>query len=335
MPTLNRTAFYKKLFIVAAVGLVLAVAVQSTFNMKYWMFGQTPFEYSFRLATTYSLNSAFATLERLSRSALAAVGFTHTDATASSNAPAQAIPVLTYHRIVNDGNDTSNVTVALFRDQMRKLKDAGWNTVTLKEFESYMRGERSLPEKSFLLTFDDGAKESFYPVDPILQSLGYNAVIFVIVQSSNTPKSTYYLSPQELTQMLRTGRWEIGSHSYDGHHPYLTNTGDNGIFFADKLWLTDQNRLETDQEFTDRVRADLTRAKSELNSTYGGPIDTFAFPLGNETGIAGAGNFPEGAAITTEVAKSIYKFGFLQGDYQEYTPNFPVASTSEQSMIAK
>jgi peptidoglycan/xylan/chitin deacetylase (PgdA/CDA1 family) len=42
-----------------------------------------------------------------------------------------------------------------------------------------MKGEKILPKKSFLLTFDDGRKDSFYPVDPVLKKLNYNAVILI------------------------------------------------------------------------------------------------------------------------------------------------------------
>jgi hypothetical protein len=71
------------------------------------------------------------------------------------------------------------------------------------------------------------------------------------------------------------------------------------------------------------VRSDLTRAKSALEADYGVAIDTFAFPLGNETGIEGAANFPEGAGITERVAEEIYDIGFLQTNDQGYPFNMP------------
>ena len=116
---------------------------------------------------------------------------------------------------------------------MKTLKRAGWETVTLAEFESFMRGEQTLPEKSFLLTFDDGAKDSFYPVDPILAALDYEAVNFIIVESSEIPRTVYYLNPKEIARMIRSGRWAIGSHSFDGHRPYPVDaSGTTGIFFS-------------------------------------------------------------------------------------------------------
>ncbi len=249
--------------------------------------------------------------------------------TRASTGSARAIPVLTYHRIVSDGSDVANTTRSRFKDQMAALKRAGWETVTLEEFESFMRGERTLPDKSFLLTFDDAAKDSFYPVDPILEALGYEAVNFVIVESSNIPRTVYYLNPKEIKRMIESGRWSIGSHSYDGHRPYPVDaSGQTGIFFADRLFRESEERLESNTEFRERVHADLVLAKEELEKTYGVPINSFAFPLGNETGINGANNFPEGSAITEEEAKSVYEFGYLQLASQHFTTNLPRVNAS-------
>lgn len=255
------------------------------------------------------------------------------EAAPRSEKPARAIPSLTYHRVVLDSNDTNNITASRFKDQMSTLKAAGWETVSLEEFESYMRGKRELPEKSFLLTFDDGTRESFYPVDPILDALDYEAVNFIIVESSEIKKTIHYLNPREVNLMLSTGRWSIGSHSFDGHRPYRVDLdGNTGIFFADRIWNNSANRLETPDEFRARVHEDLTKAKSELERIYDRPIVSFAFPLGNETGIHGTNNFPEGAATTEEIARGIYEFGFVQTNGQQFTANIPRANASSTAI---
>jgi peptidoglycan/xylan/chitin deacetylase (PgdA/CDA1 family) len=237
---------------------------------------------------------------------------------------ARAIPVLTYHRIVEDEIDQNNVTVQSFRDQMFTLKRQGWSTITLKEYGEFLRGTRELPEKSILITFDDGAKESFYPVAPVFGALGFTGVNYIIANAAGIQESTYYLSRPEIQRMIRRGQFEIGSHSFDGHRPYQTDMqGGTGIFFADKLWTANLGRLETDEEFRQRVHDDLTRARKELERTYGVIIDTFAFPLGNETGISGAANFAKGASITEEEAEKVYSIGFLQTDNRGYSFNYP------------
>ncbi|MCR4325874.1 MAG: polysaccharide deacetylase family protein [Patescibacteria group bacterium] len=318
----------RKAGFLALIACIMLFAVIQTFALKEGRYGSTPPFASFGLMSQevglrarYAIEGSVFRLSQAAGSAFAFLGFKpQTDGPSRS---ARAIPVLTYHRIVGSSNDFNNVTTGNFRDQMFALKRAGWETVTLKEYREFMAGTRELPEKSFLITFDDGAKESFYPVDPLFDVLGYEGVLYVIASAMYTPESTYYLSPTEIRRLLDTGRWEIGSHSYDGHRPYPADAeGNTGIFFADKLWLEEENRLETDKEFTSRARDDLVHAREVLESEYGVLVDTFAFPLGNETGIEGAANFSEGAAITEREAKKVYSLGFLQTDPHRYSSNY-------------
>lgn len=286
-----------------------------TYYAKWHLFGSTPYVYVATQSIEYAFQSVGAALHGNVR-ANASEGF------------AQGIPILTYHRVLRE-DDPNNVTRNSFREHMRALKEAGWETVTLTEFENYIDGTIELPKKSFLLTFDDGAKDSFYPVDPVLRELGYEASIFIIVASSETPGSTYYLTREEIAWMLRTGRWEIGSHSFDGHRPYPTDSeGGTGIFFADRLWREAEGRLETPEEFRVRVSDDLRRARRALEERYQRPIPTFAFPLGNETGIEGANNFPEGSQITEQLAREQYRLGFVQGENRHFTAMFPSTTTT-------
>ncbi|MFZ2886244.1 MAG: polysaccharide deacetylase family protein [Minisyncoccia bacterium] len=328
-------ASIKKMGVLAAVAVLFVVSVYSTHLGKVSLFGTTPYFYSIRAGALYVAESAIASVSTAGRAMVASVGFAfgdEPDASHESQAKASSIPILTYHRVVTDDNDQNNVTESRFRDQMETLAKNGWRAVSLEDFERFMRGEKELPEKSFLLTFDDGAKDSFYPVDPILRELGFHAAIYIIVNSSHTPESTYYLSPQEIRWLLWTGRWAIGSHSFDGHRPYGTDSlGTTGIFFADRIWNRSENHLETAEEFTVRVRDDLTRARQELERDYGKTIDTLAFPLGNEAGIEGANNFPEGNLITEAEAANIYSIGFVQTNNQTYTFNFPKTTTAQFS----
>ncbi len=322
---------FKKIGLLLGITLILSLFVYVTYLGKVFVFGSTPYFYSITVGTRYALDSLAAVIGNSERLIAAASGASLSkNPMTFSNRKASSIPILTYHRIVNDSNDENNVTFSRFEEQMEILQANGWDTVTLQEFEDFNAGKISLPEKSFLLTFDDGAKQSFYPVDPILRKFGFEAAIFIIVESSKTKESTYYMTREEIAWMLRSNRWSIGSHSTDGHRPYGVNQeGGTGIFFADKIWNKLYDRLETTEEYTTRVRADLLNAKKELETTYNVPIRTFAFPLGNESGVLGANNFPEGADITEKVARSVYDIGFLQTNNQRYTFNFPSVPTEE------
>ncbi len=127
---------------------------------------------------------------------------------------AKSIPILLYHGVINE-SDKSNISVENFKNHMFALKKAGYHTITLQEYYDFIFLGKEIPEKSFLLTFDDGRKDSYYPVDPILENCNYNAVMFVIGENLAL-NSNYYLSKIELKRMINSGRWEVQSHTKEG-----------------------------------------------------------------------------------------------------------------------
>src|SRR3989338_7031244 len=130
---------------------------------------------------------------------------------------ANLVPILLYHGIL-DKSDGENVLLKDFKEQMFALKRNGWNTITIEELHGYIDEGKKLPNKSFLLTFDDGRKDSYYPVDPILKALDYRATIFIITEHSlGKTKNNYYLSENELKKMAKSGRWDIQAHTKEGH----------------------------------------------------------------------------------------------------------------------
>ncbi|MEK7208768.1 MAG: polysaccharide deacetylase family protein [Patescibacteria group bacterium] len=221
---------------------------------------------------------------------------------------AKSVPALLYHSIINEP-DGSNILLENFKDQMFSLKKAGWQTVSIEDFYSFMKGEKELPDKSFLLTFDDGAKNSYYPVDPILRALDFRAVMFVITSRTTSP---FYLSVRELDKMVKSGRWDLQSHGQDDHDFYpINSTDEKGHFLSNKLWFKDVGRLETSEEFRLRISNDLKESKKWLEERYGKPIVSYAYPFGDYG--QNSLNFVEGVIpMIEEVARSIYPISFYQ-----------------------
>lgn len=238
---------------------------------------------------------------------------------------AQAVPVLVYHGVLSDKefekSDQSvkyvNTSYSKFRDQMLELKNNGWNTITYKEFRDFILNGKSVPEKSFLLTFDDARKDSFYPVDPILKALDFNAVSFVITARSIIEgKSTYYMGSEEIQMAIDSGRWEILSHGKNDHDfIQIDENGNKGAFMSNKLWIKESKRLETEDEFKLRIRTDLESSKNELESKFGLEISGFAFPFG-DFGLNTV-NYPESEAIIREISGEVYELTFHQASYKD------------------
>ncbi len=277
---------------------------------------------------TISLNSRFSVIEASSlylRSAKEDVDFWFStrvfnrDKVSSivypaSRGAARSIPVLVYHGLPDEGGVDNPFNSLKFFEHMKALKAAGWETITLREFEKFIKKEGGLPEKSFLLTFDDGRKDTFYPSDPVLKDLGFEAVMFAITKKSLSPteeQSPYYLSPYELESMEKSDRWEIESHGRDSHDWYYVNDqGAVGHFFSNLLWLEEERRLETEGEFRDRVIYDLSRSKSDLESALNKEVRFLAYPFG-DYGQDGS-NYKKAIQTVRAEAEKVYEMAFYQ-----------------------
>ena len=235
---------------------------------------------------------------------------------------AASIPVLLYH----GENGGPSMTTATFVAQLDALHRAGWRTVTLPQFEAFMQGKLTLPDKSFLLTFDDGRRDTFYTADPVLQDLGYTAVMFVITGLSlpnNGPHAVndFYLSKPELAYMAASGRWELESHGNADHAGYAVPTATSTAasltlipsqhFLSNHFWNTDTNAFETPAAYEARITGDLAHAKALLETDFGAPVNAYAYPF-NDFGEDSV-NDPGGAtaAIAQAVAAS-YRYSFYQ-----------------------
>jgi peptidoglycan/xylan/chitin deacetylase (PgdA/CDA1 family) len=230
------------------------------------------------------------------------------------SAPAAVgVPVLLYHGF-DDTSSTGSVLIDDFIAQMSALAQSGWHTVSIADFRDYLQGKKTLPEKSFLLTFDDGRKDSYYIADPVLEKTGFTAVMFVITAHMDDSVNPYYLRLRELRKMQASGRWELQSHGYADHEIEVVDAnGTQGHFVSDALWLPDQQRNETDEEHRTRLHDDLVKAKQDLEQTFGVPVHAFAYPFG-DYGQRSIERDGEAAALVLAETQKVYDLAFAQVD---------------------
>ncbi len=91
---------------------------------------------------------------------------------------ANAVPVLMYHHVSpNPGLVT--VSPATFRAQMAWLAGHGYRSAGTDELAAFLAGT-PLPDKSVVITFDDGYLDNYIHAHPVLQEFGFRAVLFLI-----------------------------------------------------------------------------------------------------------------------------------------------------------
>ena len=97
---------------------------------------------------------------------------------------ARSVPVLLYHHLLpaaeHDGTNGAIVSVEDFRQQMDLLFKNGYHTVTLADLYLFIQGKKNLPERSVVITFDDGYLSNYDYAVPILRQYRFRAVQFPI-----------------------------------------------------------------------------------------------------------------------------------------------------------
>lgn len=101
----------------------------------------------------------------------------------------QKVAVLNYHFFYDEDKGEycdENICerVSDFRSHLDYLRDNGFKTLTMKEFRDWMYGEIEIPEKSVLITVDDGAlgtgKHNGNKLIPLLEEYKMHATLFLI-----------------------------------------------------------------------------------------------------------------------------------------------------------
>ncbi len=224
-----------------------------------------------------------------------------------------SVPILVYHGVVSrKPKSDEEIPLKNFEEQMFALKENGYQTISTDDFYQFINNGKQLPDKSFILTFDDGRKDSYYPVDPILESLGYKATIFVITNTLSLEKpSPYYLSTDELKMLLASGRWEIQSHGRDDHGLIQIDAdGKTGRFLSNKKWLSDEQRLETDDEYRTRIFNDLANSKNDIKDNFDVDAIAYALPAG-DYGHKNS-NYLDAEQVIQSVIKEVFPMTFYQ-----------------------
>lgn len=89
----------------------------------------------------------------------------------------KALPILMYHH-VSPAPGLVTVSPGAFRAQIAALAEGGWRSAGLAEVEAFYRGQ-PLPEKTVVISFDDGYLDNYVHGHPVLAEFGFKAVLFV------------------------------------------------------------------------------------------------------------------------------------------------------------
>jgi peptidoglycan/xylan/chitin deacetylase (PgdA/CDA1 family) len=166
---------------------------------------------------------------------------TKTMADATTISARKEVPVLCYHHIreAKPGQSQTiknySVSPASFAEQMKALKDSGYETILPGQLYDYLAYGTKLPAKPVMLTFDDTDEEQFSIGAKEMDRYGFKGVYFIMTVSINRPR---YMTKEQLKQLSDNGN-NVEAHTWD-HHMVTKYEGEDW----DKQLVTPRKTIE-------------------------------------------------------------------------------------------
>ncbi len=121
------------------------------------------------------------------------------------------VPVLMYHYLSDPPPNADkyrrdlSVSPALFDQHLAYLKAEGYETISFYDLLYYLTQGRPLPEKSVIISFDDGYLDNHQNAFPLLRKYGYSATFFVITEVVGFQGDPFYMTWDQLREMHAAG----------------------------------------------------------------------------------------------------------------------------------
>ncbi|MGE5581173.1 MAG: polysaccharide deacetylase family protein [Bacillota bacterium] len=131
------------------------------------------------------------------------------------------VPILCYHRVGPKVKSIYDLTPEMLEAQLQFFKENNYQPITGIQYLKHQKHPADLPEKPVVMTFDDGNKDHYTYVFPLLKKYGFAATFFVYPEAI-AEKSDSQITWGELSEMAQAGM-DIESHTFT--HPFLTATG--------------------------------------------------------------------------------------------------------------
>src|SRR5213595_581218 len=186
--------------------------------------------------------------------------------------------IFCYHRLVDKVRyPGTEITPAAFEAEMKELKDKGVTVISMQDLLAWKRGEKNIPPRCAVITFDDGWKSQYEVAWPILKKFGYPVTMFIYTEGvrGGSLGGGEAITWEQLGDMRDNGV-DIEAHTAthqdlrEGHNIMLASSG--GKRTRTKL---------TGPQYEQWVQGEVVGSKQLLEQRLGIKVNCFAVPFGN------------------------------------------------------
>jgi len=186
--------------------------------------------------------------------------------------------IFCYHLLVDKVRyPGTEITPAAFEAQMKELKDRGITVISMQDLLAWKRGEKNIPPRCAVITFDDGYKSQYEVAWPILKKYGYPFTMFIYTEGvrGGSLGGGGAITWEQLADMRDNGV-DIEAHSAthqdlrEGHTITLASPG--GKKTRTKL---------TGPQYEEWMQNEVVGSKQLLEQRLGIKVNCFAVPFGN------------------------------------------------------
>jgi peptidoglycan/xylan/chitin deacetylase (PgdA/CDA1 family) len=185
--------------------------------------------------------------------------------------------IFCYHRLVDKVRyPGTEITLAAFEAQMKQLKDAGITVISMQDLLAWKRGDKNIPPRCAVITFDDGWKSQYEVAWPILKKFGYPVTMFIYTEGvrGGSLGGGEAITWEQLADMRDNGV-DIQAHSAthqdlrEGHNIMLVSGGKRT-----------KTKL-TGPPYEEWVQNEVVGSKQLLEQRLGIKVNCFAVPFGS------------------------------------------------------
>lgn len=246
----------------------------------------------------------------------------------ASAVAAEEIPrfiALCYHNVEDFDPDQHyvGVTTRRFVEQLSWLQRNGFHAVSVDDILAARGGRKPLPDKSFLITFDDGYESFYTRAFPVLKALGVPVVLAiegdwieearggsVDYAGENAPRELF-MTWAQVREVAASGLVEIASHTMDLHRGIPANPQGNLEPAAVTRRYDPASGYESDDAYRQRIAADTAAINKTIEQEVGRRPRVTIWPYGEYSDLAVSIVTARGTPITMSLVDAPATLGRL------------------------